>query len=145
MEPGSVGQCIALFAASGVKKFFVWLSPGPDMAAVRGWLEVHGSSRIRRLSYPTLVRTAGEPVRFKTELRVCEVGVEEIEAARDQLGETLWPEYARSAAGTASFITWRSTERARSRSPRSRFLKTLAISLPQPPRRAIVNAVPSRP
>jgi hypothetical protein len=49
MDPGSVGQWIELFAASGVKKFFVWLSPGPDMAAVRGWLDAHGFSRTRHL------------------------------------------------------------------------------------------------
>ena len=97
MEPGSVAQWIELFAASGVKKFFVWLSPGPDMDAVRGWLVASGCSRIRHLSYPTLVRTVAEPVRFSTELDVREVGVEDIEAARDQLGETLWQEYARSA------------------------------------------------
>ena len=89
MEPGSVAQWIELFAASGVKKFFVWLSPGPDMDAVRGWLEAGGfSQRPARSRYPTLFRTGGEPPRFSTELEVREVGVEEIEAARDQLGET---------------------------------------------------------
>jgi hypothetical protein len=50
MEPGGVTQWIELFAASGVTKFFVWLSPGPDMDAVRGWLEASGFSRIRQLS-----------------------------------------------------------------------------------------------
>jgi GNAT superfamily N-acetyltransferase len=103
MEPGSVGQWIELFAASGVKKFFVWLSPGPDIAAVRGWLEAYGFSRIRHLSYPTLVRSSAEPVRFATELDVHEVSVDDIEAARDQLGETLWQEYARSAGKDGFF------------------------------------------
>jgi GNAT superfamily N-acetyltransferase len=103
MAPGSIAQWINLFAASGVKQFFVWLSPGPDMDAVRGWLEASGFSRIRHLSYPTLVRAVAEPARLSTELEVREVGVEEIEAARDQLGETLWQEYARSAGKDGFF------------------------------------------
>jgi hypothetical protein len=35
----SVGGLIELFRAEGVRRFFVWLSPGPDMDAMRGWLE----------------------------------------------------------------------------------------------------------
>jgi hypothetical protein len=42
-------------------------------------------------------------VRFATELDVREVGVDDIEAARDQLGETLWQEYARSAGKDGFF------------------------------------------
>ena len=79
MEPGSVAQWIELFAASGVKKFFVWLGPGPDMDAVRGWLVASGFSRIRHLSYPTLVRSIAGPVRVSTELDVREVGVDFVE------------------------------------------------------------------
>jgi GNAT superfamily N-acetyltransferase len=103
MEPGSVAQWIELFAASNVKKFFVWLSPGPDMAVVRGWLEAQGFSRIRHLSYLTLLRNGGAPAHFSTQLEVREVGAEEIEAARDQLRETLWPDYARSAGKPGFF------------------------------------------
>jgi hypothetical protein len=103
MEPGGVTQWIELFAAIGVTKFFVWLSPGPDMDAVRGWLEASGFSRIRQLSYPTLVRAGVEPPRFATEFEVQQVCVDDIEAARDQLGETLWQEYARSAGKDGFF------------------------------------------
>jgi hypothetical protein len=39
METGSIARLIDLFADEGVKRFFVWLSPGPDMDMVRGWLE----------------------------------------------------------------------------------------------------------
>jgi GNAT superfamily N-acetyltransferase len=112
MEPGSVTQWVKLFAASGVKQFFVWLSPGRDMDTVRGWLLASGFSRIRHLSYPTLVRTGVEPVRFATKLEVREVGVDDIEAARDQLGETLWPEYARSA-GKLGFFHYMAFDGAR--------------------------------
>ncbi|HKS20598.1 MAG TPA: hypothetical protein VJS63_15445 [Bradyrhizobium sp.] len=103
MESGSIAHWIELFAASGVKKFFVWLSPGPDMTTVRGWLEGSDFSRIRHVSYLTLLRTGDEPVRFATDLEVREVGRREIEAARDQLGETLWPDYARSVGKPGFF------------------------------------------
>jgi GNAT superfamily N-acetyltransferase len=97
LDVDGFARLIELFTASGIKKFFVWLSPGPDMEMVRGWLEAGGFSRIRHVSYPTLLRTGAEPFQFKTDLAVREVRPDEIEAARDQLGETLWPDYRRSA------------------------------------------------
>jgi len=103
MRPSSVGRLIDLFATEGVKRFFVWLSPGPDMDVIRGWLEQGGLSRIRRTGYPTLCREVRSPVQFRTDLEVSEVSVDEIEAARDQLGETLWPEYARTAGKEGFF------------------------------------------
>jgi GNAT superfamily N-acetyltransferase len=97
MDFDSIGHLIDLFTAEGVKRFFVWLSPGPDMDVVRRWLEGSGLSRIRRTGYPTLCRSHASPVQFRTDLEVREVSVDEIEDARDRLGDTLWPEYARSA------------------------------------------------
>jgi GNAT superfamily N-acetyltransferase len=97
MSSAGVGRLIDLFATEGVKRFFVWLSPGPDMDLARGWLEAHGLSRIRRTGYPTLCRTGKAPAEYKTDLEVREVDADEIAQASDQLGETLWPEYARSA------------------------------------------------
>jgi len=97
MDSGSVGHLIDLFAAEGIKRFFVWLSPGPDMDVVRGWLEAHGLCRIRHIGYPTLCRSVRSPVSFNTDLEVRQVGADEIEQARDQLGETMWPEYAKTA------------------------------------------------
>ena len=97
MSSAGVGRLIDLFATEGVKRFFVWLSPGPDMDLARGWLEAHGLSRIRRTGYPTLCRTGRLPAEYKTDLEVREVNADEIAQASDQLGETLWPEYARSA------------------------------------------------
>ncbi len=112
MEPESVERLIALFTAEGVKRFFVWLSPGLDMDRVRGWLDRSGLSRIRRTGYPTLCRSAAAPVQFKTDLSIREVNVDEIEAARDQLGETLWPEFARSA-GQPGFFHYMAFDDAR--------------------------------
>jgi GNAT superfamily N-acetyltransferase len=103
METGSIARLIDLFADEGVKRFFVWLSPGPDMDMVRGWLEGCGLSRIRRTGYPTLCRSGGPPAQFRTDLEVREVSADEIEEARGRLGETLWPEYARSAGEEGIF------------------------------------------
>ena len=106
-EPGmdfdSVGRYIDLFGAEGVKRFFVWLSPGPNMDVVRRWLKGSGLCRIRRTGYPTLCRSHASPLSFKTDLEIREVSVDEIEQARDYLGDTLWPEYARSAGSDGFF------------------------------------------
>ena len=106
-EPGmtsaGIAKLIDLFATEGVKRFFVWLSPGPDIDRVRGWLDQHGLSRIRRTGYPTLCRTGHTPVHFRTDLEVREVSADEIAEAGVELGETLWPEYARSAGREAFF------------------------------------------
>ena len=97
LRPDGIKRLIELFTTEGVQRFFVWLSPGPNMDVVRHWLEEQGLSRIRRTGYPTLVRDGRTPVQFKTDLTICEVGADEIVGARDQLGDTMWPEYARSA------------------------------------------------
>ncbi len=103
LQPDGLDRLIELFAAEGVKRFFVWLSPGPDMDAVRGWLSERGLIRVPWTGYPTLCRSGHSPVQFKTDLEIREVGPAEIAAARDQLGETLWPEYA-APAGKQGFF-----------------------------------------
>jgi GNAT superfamily N-acetyltransferase len=97
LQPEGLDRLIELFAAEGVRRFFVWLSPGPDMDRVRGWLKQRGLSRPRWTAYPTLCREGHAPVQFRTDLAIREVNMAEIAAAHEQLGETLWPEYARSA------------------------------------------------
>jgi GNAT superfamily N-acetyltransferase len=103
MDSDSIRRLIDLFTHEGIKRFFVWLSPGPDMDIVRGWLEASGLGRMRWTGYPTLCRSTRSPLSFKTELEVREVGVDDIAAARDQLGQTLWPEYARTAGKEGFF------------------------------------------
>jgi len=78
MEPDSVGRLIDL-------------------------LEQNGLLRIRRTGYPTLCRSHRAPVQFKTDFEIRQVSARDIEAARDQLGETVWPEYARSAGEEGFF------------------------------------------
>jgi hypothetical protein len=112
MQADSVGRLIELFAAENVKQFFVWLSPGPDMDRIRGWLEGNGLSRIRRTGYPTLCREGGPPPQFRSDLEVRQVSAAEIEAAREPLGKTLWPEFTRSA-GRPGFYHYMAFDGAR--------------------------------
>src|SRR5437016_5811498 len=73
------------------------------MDLVRHWLEEQGLSRIRRTGYPTLIRDSRAPVQFRTDLAIREISADEIARARDQLGDTMWPEYARSAGKEGFF------------------------------------------
>ena len=107
-----IARLIELFRAEGVERFFVWLSPGPDMDSVRGWLEARGLSRMRRTGYPTLWRRNGSVAPFRTDLEVREVGLEEVVAAREKLGETMWPGYLRSA-GKQRFFHYMAYDGAR--------------------------------
>lgn len=112
LAPDGIARLIELFKAEGVERFFVWLSPGPDMETVRGWLEAHGLSRIRRTGYPTLWRRKPSTFAFRTDLEVREVSMDEIVASRAQLGETLWPGYLRSA-GKQGFFHYMAFDGAR--------------------------------
>jgi GNAT superfamily N-acetyltransferase len=110
LEPAGLEQLIELFTGNGVKRFFVWLHPGPEMDGARRLLEKRGLSRIRRTGYPTLCRENRAPVPFRTELDVREVRPHEVTAARDRLGNTMWPEYARSA-GKEGFFDYMAFDR----------------------------------
>jgi GNAT superfamily N-acetyltransferase len=103
MGADSVARLIDLFASEGVRRFFIWLSPGPDMDEVRGWIAQSGLSRVRRTGYSTLWCKRRAPVDFETDLDIRQVSAADIDAARDQLGETLWPAYARSAGKDGFF------------------------------------------
>jgi GNAT superfamily N-acetyltransferase len=106
-EPGmgtdGVGRLIDFFAEHGVQRFFVWLSPGPDMDRARRLLDQAGFSRIHWTHYPTLWRERTGHAPFKTDLRIRQVGPDDIAGSRGALGETLWPEYATSAGRDGFF------------------------------------------
>lgn len=103
MDESSVTRWIELFTGHGVRKFFVWLSPGPGIDTVRGWLGAGGLTPVPYVRYPTLLREAAAPLSYKTDLAIREVTREEIEAAREPLGRALWPEYVCSA-GREGFV-----------------------------------------
>ena len=112
LEPDGLTGLIELFTGAGVDRFFAWLSPGPDMDAVRRWLDERRFSRVRWTGYPTLCRDSRTPVHVRTELTVRQVGADQVAAARDELGDTMWPEYARSA-GQEGFFHYMAFDGAR--------------------------------
>jgi GNAT superfamily N-acetyltransferase len=97
MDADSIRRLIDLFAAEGIERFFVWLSPGPGIDTVRGWLAASGFTRVRWTGYPTMWRTGRSPVRFSTGLDIREVGADDIAAMRDPPDEMIWPDYVRTA------------------------------------------------
>ncbi|MBV9564626.1 MAG: hypothetical protein JOY90_29900 [Bradyrhizobium sp.] len=103
MKPDGIPRLIELFASEGVGRFFIWFSPGPDVAVARGMIEQAGLIRVPWTRYPTLCRQQRGPAPFTTDLDIRQVDGEEIAAAAEPLGEALWPEYVRSA-GRESFF-----------------------------------------
>jgi hypothetical protein len=106
-EPGmnadGVKRLIDFFAGHRVQRFFVWLSPGPDMDRARELLDQAGFLRVRWTGHPTMCREGRSPVHFETDLDIRQVGLEDIAASREALGETLWPEYVTSAGRDGFF------------------------------------------
>ena len=103
MEETGIAHWTNLFARHGVKKFFVWLSPGPEMETVRGWLEAGGLARVPYVRYPTLLREGNALAPFRTDLDLREVTPAKIASAQEQLGEALWPGYVHSAGKDGFF------------------------------------------
>src|SRR5690349_12263790 len=58
LSPEGLAQLCAMFTQAGIGRFFVWLTPGPDMEWVRGWLAAAGMARNPHVTYPTLARLA---------------------------------------------------------------------------------------
>ena len=86
-----------LFRQAGVKKFYVWLSPGPRIDAVRGWLSDAGMARVQYVRYPTLVRDAVMPSRTASRIEVREMDPTEAVSLAERHGGIAWPDYRRSA------------------------------------------------
>src|SRR5262245_44283656 len=92
-----LARLIDAFTAADVKRFFVWVSPGPEMDVVRRWLAEGGFvPRMQWTRYPTLVRETLEPPSFRSDLVVREARTSELAAARAAVGDTMWGEYERS-------------------------------------------------
>ena len=103
LSPDGLSRLSEQFSDAGVRRFFVWLSPGPEIGTIRAWLSAAGFSRVSRTRYPTLHRASLEPAQFDSELEIREVHPREIAQAREQLGDTMWREYELSA-GKAGFF-----------------------------------------
>lgn len=98
LHPDGLARLIDEFMTAGVKRFFVWLSPGPDMDTVRGWLVQSGfAPRMQWTRYPTLIRDSLAPPSFRTDLVVREVRASDLAPAREIFRRgTMWDEYERS-------------------------------------------------
>ena len=97
LRPEGLARLIDEFTSAGVKRFFVWLSPGPDMDTVRGWLKQAGfAPRMQWTRYPTLVRDSLEPPPFQTALVVREARGNDLAVAHAAVGDMMWGEYERS-------------------------------------------------
>jgi hypothetical protein len=91
-----VKRLAGLFEAAGVGRFFVWLSPGPNLDAVRGWLADAGQARVPYVTYPTLGRGTHEAEPAKTDLEIRELSTAEL-AGLAGLGDAAWADYLQSA------------------------------------------------
>ena len=97
LRPEGLARLIEQFTAAGVERFFVWLSPGPDMDTVRGWLGEAGFvPRMQWTRYPTLIRDSLEPPPFRSDLVVREARGSDLAAAHAAVGDKMWGEYERS-------------------------------------------------
>jgi GNAT superfamily N-acetyltransferase len=99
-EPGLTADGITglqkLFADAGISRYFVWISPGPDIEVVRCWLMDAGLTRRPYVSYLTLARDARETAPAVTGFDVREVDAREVERLSGRLDGVIWPEYLRS-------------------------------------------------
>src|SRR5258707_12973198 len=67
MDAESIRHLVDLFAGQGIKRFFVWLSPGPDMELVRGCsrrpgFHASGAPVIRRYAASAMRRFNSTPI-----------------------------------------------------------------------------------
>ena len=92
-----VMRLASLFDEAGVGRFFVWLSPGPDIESVRAWLADAGLSRVPFVAYPTLARDAHAALPVETDLVVRELSVGEAAGLAGRLDDAAWPDYLQSA------------------------------------------------
>ena len=107
-----VQRLAGLFEEAGVGRFFFWLSPGPDIESVRGWLVEAGLSRFPYVAYPTLVRGVQEASPVEADLEVRELAAGEAAALAPSLGDAAWPEYPHSA-GVPGFYHFMAFDRGR--------------------------------
>jgi GNAT superfamily N-acetyltransferase len=107
-----VVRLAGLFEEAGVGRFFIWLSPGPNLEVVRDWLVEVGLSRFPFVTYPTLVRGAHEALSVETDLEVRELAIEEAAGLAGRLDDAAWPEYLQST-GVPGFYHFIAFDRRR--------------------------------
>jgi GNAT superfamily N-acetyltransferase len=106
-----LAQLGQLFDEAGVGRFFVWLTPGPDMDAVRGWLAAAGMARNPHVAYPTLARPAGAAERTSGDIEVRELVAEDADTLA-RLERASWSDFRRSL-GAPGFTHYVACNRGR--------------------------------
>ena len=122
---------VAEFEFRHIERCFVWLSPGPDMDIVRGWLSALGFSRVTWTRYPTLLHSSAAPQSQFSALEIRQVSIDEIALARPLLGEAMMEGYCKTAGKQASITIWPMTTGSRSPLPLSWCSRASAISRTQ--------------
>jgi acetyltransferase (GNAT) family protein len=92
-----------LFRQAGVKRYYVWLSPGPRIEVVRGWLIDAGMTPNPYVQYPTLARDASPVLPVVTKIEVREVEFSEAKRVVECHEGIAFPEYARLPAETSGW------------------------------------------
>jgi L-amino acid N-acyltransferase YncA len=77
---------IDLFTAKGIKRAFVWLSPGPEMETVREWFRSLHLERVVWTRYPTVALRAPAEMFPRSAFEIRTVNHDEVAAAREQFG-----------------------------------------------------------
>jgi GNAT superfamily N-acetyltransferase len=96
-------QLCALFDAAGVGRFFVWLTPGPDMEEVGRWLAEAGMARNPHVTYPTLARPAGASEHVAGDIEVRELAPDDAARMPASLDGASWPDFRRSLGAPGFF------------------------------------------
>jgi GNAT superfamily N-acetyltransferase len=89
-----LGEMVALFDAKKIGRFFVWLSPGPDLELVREWLEALDFVKVPWTRYPTLMHGGETVAPVQCDFAIRNVDSHEVALARAQLGEVMMDGYA---------------------------------------------------
>jgi GNAT superfamily N-acetyltransferase len=85
MDTAEFRKIVALFEAHGVSRFFVWLSPGPQIEVIRALLATVGAVKVTWTRYPTLVFSGSQRVQSVPHPEVRELGSEEMERVTPEL------------------------------------------------------------
>jgi hypothetical protein len=102
-----------LFKQAGVKRYYVWLSPGPQIEVVRGWLVDAGMTPNPYVRYPTLARDASPALPIVTKIEVREIELSEAKRIVERHEGIAFPDYARppaEASGWHYFAAFNSGE-----------------------------------
>lgn len=86
----------ALFEAHCVSRFFIWLSPGPEIDVIREMLATARATRVMWTRYPTLVFSGPLPERSVLYPQVRELSRSDVEAAATELAGASMDTYIRS-------------------------------------------------